>query len=81
MRKIKLSEAKARLSELVDDVERGETLVLTRHGRDVARIVPAVAQRAEAVRQAKDRIEKLRKRMKGLTLDDILTGRHEGHKY
>jgi prevent-host-death family protein len=40
MREIQASEAKAHLPSLLDDVERGETLVITRHGKPIARIVP-----------------------------------------
>ena len=33
-------EAKNKLSELLDRVEKGEEIVVTRHGRPVARLVP-----------------------------------------
>lgn len=36
-----LADAKARLSELVDRVEAGETVEITRRGRTVAKVVPA----------------------------------------
>ena len=42
---IGLREAKAHLSELIDRVEQGETLTLTRHGKPVARIVPIAERR------------------------------------
>lgn len=35
-----LADAKARLSELVDKVEAGETVEITRRGKIVARVVP-----------------------------------------
>lgn len=35
-----LADAKARLSELVDRVEAGESVEITRRGRTVARVVP-----------------------------------------
>jgi prevent-host-death family protein len=38
-----LADAKARLSELIDKVEAGETVEITRRGRSVAKIVPASA--------------------------------------
>jgi prevent-host-death family protein len=34
-------EAKARLSELLDKVEAGEEVLITRHGKPAARIAPA----------------------------------------
>lgn len=38
MRTVSLAEAKAKLSEIVDKVEAGEEIVITRRGRPVARI-------------------------------------------
>jgi prevent-host-death family protein len=38
-------DAKARLSALLDRVERGEEIVITRHGRPIARLVPDGAAR------------------------------------
>ena len=40
-----LAEAKSKLSELVDQVERGEEVVISRGGKAVARIVPIETQR------------------------------------
>lgn len=39
MSEVTLADAKARLSELVDRVEAGETIEVTRRGKRVARIV------------------------------------------
>ncbi len=38
--RISIAAAKARLAECIRQAERGRTLVLTRHGRPVARLVP-----------------------------------------
>jgi prevent-host-death family protein len=38
---VSLVEAKAHLSELLDKVEGGETVVITRHGKPVANITSA----------------------------------------
>lgn len=38
---VNLAQAKAHLSELLDKVEAGEEVVITRHGRAVAHISPA----------------------------------------
>ncbi len=40
MRTIQIVEAKARLSALLADVEAGEEIAITRHGKVVARLVP-----------------------------------------
>ena len=57
MQEIGVFEAKKTLGALLDRVERGEEIVITRHGRPVARLVPNVASidrsRAQA---AADRI-------------------------
>jgi prevent-host-death family protein len=43
MQEIGAFEAKNKLAALLDRVERGEEIVITRHGRAVARLVPNVA--------------------------------------
>jgi prevent-host-death family protein len=40
MREVQAFEAKTHLRQLLDDVERRETVVITRHGRHIARILP-----------------------------------------
>ena len=39
---VNLAQAKAHLSELLDKVEAGEEVVITRHGRAIAHIQPAL---------------------------------------
>jgi len=41
MNSMTLAHAKAHLSELLNTVESGEEVLITRHGRPVARVVPA----------------------------------------
>jgi prevent-host-death family protein len=81
MREIQASEAKTNLPRILTAVERGETVIITRHGRAIARIVPENLERDQIVHQALERLEKFRKTMPSLTLDEILSARHEGHKY
>jgi prevent-host-death family protein len=81
MREIQSSDVKARLPEYLDAVERGETIVVTRHGKPVAHLVPAPAARDERVRQAINEILALRKKpRKGMSIKEILAARHEGHR-
>ncbi|HEY7391555.1 MAG TPA: type II toxin-antitoxin system Phd/YefM family antitoxin [Bryobacteraceae bacterium] len=81
MREIQASEAKARLPQLLDDVERGETLIITRHGRRIARIVPEVDRRQEEVDRALASIRELRKRTLKVSIEEILSAKEEGRKH
>jgi len=81
VREIQASEAKAHLPQLLDDVERGETLIITRHGRAIARIVPEVDRRQEEVDNALASIRTLRQRNGRVTVDELLSAREEGRKY
>ena len=49
---ISVSDAKALLSDLVRRAEHGEDVVLTRHGRAVARLVPIIAHPSATERRA-----------------------------
>ena len=58
-------EAKNKLGQLLDLVERGEEIVITRHGKPVARLVPPTQafnrdQARAAVRRIRERAEKLK---------------------
>ncbi len=81
MREIQASEAKTHLPRLLDDVERGETLVITRHGRAIARIVPEVDRRQEEIDKAMARIRDLQKRTGKITAAELRSARDEGRKY
>jgi prevent-host-death family protein len=52
MREIQASEAKTHLPQLLDDVERGEVIVITCHGRAIARLIPEMDGRREEIDQA-----------------------------
>jgi prevent-host-death family protein len=41
IRRLTATEAKARLLALLDEVDRGDQVEITKHGRTVARLVPA----------------------------------------
>lgn len=81
MREIQASDAKARLPQLLDEVERGETLIITRHGRAIARIVPELNRRQQEIDRALASIRELRKRTSKTTLREIWSARDEGRKY
>lgn len=81
MREIQSSEVKARLPQFLDDVERGETIIITRHGRAVAHLVPAPVRDRDRVRRALDAITALRQTTGRVSVTELLASRHEGHKY
>jgi prevent-host-death family protein len=81
MREIQSSEMKARLPQFLDAVEQGETIVITRHGRPVAHLVPAPVGDRDRVRRALEAISKLRRTIKPVSLDELRSWRHEGRKY
>ena len=80
MREVQAASAKAHLPQLLDAVERGETIIITRHGRPVARLVPDSGNRATRTATAIDRIKALRSRKERIPLDELLAARHEGHR-
>jgi len=68
-------EAKTHLSELLEKVEAGEEIIITKHGAPIAKLVPvkkeaSVEERAAAVR----RIQKLGARLSlaGLKIKDLI---------
>jgi len=66
-------EAKNRLSQLLDLVERGEEVIITRHGRSVARLVPVQGTRGAV--EARAAITRIRARA------EAKGGRFEWYKW
>jgi prevent-host-death family protein len=69
---IGIYEAKNRLSELLDRVEAGEIIAITRHGKQIALLTP-VNQQQPGARQAIDRLRQIRKgsRLGGLRIKEL----------
>ncbi|MEM1040727.1 MAG: type II toxin-antitoxin system prevent-host-death family antitoxin [Pseudomonadota bacterium] len=73
-------EARNQLSSLLDKVEAGEEVTITRHGKPVAKLVKAeddeaavVARRREAVKRIRELRESLPKdTLKGLSIKDMI---------
>jgi len=74
------SEAKTHFLRILDEVERGQSVIITRHGKPVARIQPEKVFDAEKAKQAFDRIRELRKRTLPTSLEEILSARDEGRR-
>ncbi len=62
-------DAKNRFSELLDKVEHGEDVVITRRGKAVARLVPAAAGRDR--QKAQEAAARLLERRKGIDLGGL----------
>ena len=57
-------EAKTRFGELLDRVSRGEEVVITRHDKPVARLVPEGAPRLDEVRRTVAGLRALQQRIR-----------------
>jgi len=76
MREIGAFEAKNTLGALLDQVEHGAEIVITRHGRAVAKLVPAhPGFDREKAQRAADGLREASKGMKlrGLKIKDLVT--------
>jgi prevent-host-death family protein len=80
MREVQASEAKTQLLRLLDAVERGETILITRHGRPIARLTPETDLRQREIDSVVETIRVFGRRNGPIATDDILSARHEGHK-
>ena len=80
MRTIQASEAKAHFLRILDDVERGETITISRHGKEVAVLAPRHENDHERARRAFENIRELRKRTLPMSLEEILSARDEGRR-
>jgi antitoxin (DNA-binding transcriptional repressor) of toxin-antitoxin stability system len=92
MQTIQASEVEAHFPRILDVVERGETVVITRHGEAIAHISAGAgietASKTDAeieidperVQRAKASIEEIRKRTKPVSLEEILSARDEGRR-
>lgn len=85
------SYAKAHFSSLLDQVEGGSEVAITRHGKRVARLIPETSARNNraAMDEAWKGMQKLRKEiaadwkkrgLKPLTIDEIVAMKNEGRR-
>ncbi len=83
MREVQATVAKARLSELLREVERGESITITRNGKKVAALVPIEDEEREKRRQAVERFKEARRgwRPINISVEEFIAWRHEGHRY
>ena len=80
-REVRASQAKTHLPQLLDEVERGDTIVITRHGRRIARIVPELRSRQEEMDRAIADLEEFGKQTGTATVGEVPSLIREGRKY
>lgn len=80
MRKIGAFEAKTHLSALLDAVAAGESVIITKRGRPVARLVPHDAEDRAGRAGAASALRALRRRIGWASVEEILALRDEGRR-
>lgn len=87
METVGLFEAKTHLSELVARAEQGEEVIITRHNKPVAKLVPISEVPASLVEKRRRALEQLQAIGRGvaerggpLTREEILDWVHEGRR-
>lgn len=80
MREVQASQAKTHFLRLLDEVEGGETIVITRRGRKIARLEPN-ARRQEEIERTVDSMREAARRNGPVKVDEVLAWRDEGRKY
>ncbi|MGD9815362.1 MAG: type II toxin-antitoxin system Phd/YefM family antitoxin [Hyphomonadaceae bacterium] len=75
-----VAEAKAKLSELIDRAEKGESVTITRHGKPVVEMRPAAAPPRRMTSADLDRLAQGRRarKAKGSPVAQMLKWRDEG---
>ena len=64
MARVTAFEAKTRFGELLARVAKGEEVVITRHDKPVARLVPEGAARSDDVRRSVDGLRELQRQIR-----------------
>ena len=77
---IQASEAKTQFLRILDDVEKGQSVVITRHGKRIARIAPEPEIDRERAKQAFANIRALRELNSRVTVEELLSSRDEGRR-
>ena len=82
MKTVGAFQAKTQLSQLLDQVEKGESVTITRHGRPVAVLTPVAP--ARSAKTGEQWVAEMKRLRKGTTLGGTVTIRQlidEGRRY
>ena len=80
MTKVGIYDAKTQLPKLVSRVEKGEKIVITRHGKPVAELCPVDARTPHRLRDLFRRMDEFRTRQT-VSWRDVVSDRHVGHRH
>lgn len=82
MREVQVTEAKARLAKILSAVEKGESFSITRRGKPIAHLVPAVPIDATTNKAAVERFRERRAQWDTakFSIEDIMSARHDRHR-
>ncbi len=74
MQQVGAYEAKTRLSQLIEEVAKGEEIIITKHGVPVAALVPIAGPRQQDAKAAVAAIKDFRqgRRLAGLSLRELI---------
>lgn len=75
MKTIAVSDAKARFGAILQEVEKGETVIVTRDGQPVARVSPMGEERpgvAEAIETLRRYRREHRSALEGMTIRELI---------
>jgi prevent-host-death family protein len=78
MRTIQASEAKTHFLRILNEVERGESVIISRRGKRVTRLIPDSEIDGERVQRAVEGMRALRQRIGKVSLEEILSMKNEG---
>jgi prevent-host-death family protein len=81
MRQVGAFEAKTHLARLLDEVARGETIEITRHGVPVAHMVPPQRRGATSLESTIAQIKALRESVAPVNQEEIRAMREEGRRF
>ncbi len=82
MKTVGAFQAKTQLSQLLDQVEKGEAITITRHGRPVAVLAPVAPSRTP--KTGEQWLSEMKRLRKGVTLGDTVKIKRlidEGRRY
>jgi prevent-host-death family protein len=85
-RHIPIAEFKDHLSELIAAVESGDEIVITRHGKAAAKVVPVIdeealrKQRQEAIERIRAHVAKMRAEGRTATIEELIAWKNEGRR-